>query len=263
MSNAVLGLGVSGMVAQSHAMDVIGNNVANSRTFSYKSGTTNFSDAFYGPGIATANGLRNQRGQGVTIAGTYYDWTTGVLEHTGVMTHLAIAGDGFLPVQYGDEVRYTRAGDFMFAERTPGAGEFVLMRPGGDMLLDSELNVVTFDAIPTALDIKADGTLLPEGATTTSTRLGVQAFANPDALIRDEGGTYALTDTVVLSNDIGASLPGEAGTGFLRQGALEQSNVDLIREFTQMISAQRAFQANSKTVTTADAMMQEVLNLKR
>jgi len=263
MSNFLLSVGASGMTSQSKGMNVIGNNIANTQTNGYKAGNSSYADLIYTEGANAANGLQRQMGQGAKLGSVYYDWDPGVLEPTGVMTHIAVAGNGFLPVQLNGEVQYTRAGDFNFTETAPGSGAFVLMRPSGDVLLDPSLSPVTFDAIPTSMEIAPDGAISLVGATTASASLGLQNFANPDTLTHEGNGLYSLTLDTVLANDIVVDTPGSVGVGFLRQGELEQSNVDLIREFTEMISTQRAFQASSSTVRTADEMLQEVLQLKR
>ncbi len=96
----------------------------------------------------------------------------------------------------------------------------------------------------------------------TNGYIGVQRFNNPDSLSRLEGGMYkTTTDTAKVSAN--PSVPGEDGAGTLMQGSLENSNTDLIQEFTDMIITQRSFQANAKTITTADEMLQTVLSLKR
>ncbi len=99
-------------------------------------------------------------------------------------------------------------------------------------------------------------------------RVGVQRFNNPDSLERNESGMFKFTDkTSALNvNTAGnplASAPNSNGGGRTRQGMLEQSNVDLVKEFTEMIITQRAYQANAKTITTADEMLQTVMSLKR
>jgi flagellar hook protein FlgE len=259
----LLGIGSSGMISQSEGMNTIGNNIANTQTVGYKSGTTLYTDQWQPPGGVSANGIRVQQGRGVDTAGTMYDWGSGILDSTGVMSHIAISGDGFLPVESGGETVYTRAGDFSFAETQPGSGQFVLMRPNGAIMLDANLDAITFDAIPDSLEIAPDGTITVVGATTGSTQVGVQTFGNPDTLIHEGNGLYRVATSTILSNTITADLPGTGQTGFLRQGELEHSNVDLIKEFTGMISTQRAFQANSRTVRTADEMLQEILGLKR
>lgn len=98
--------------------------------------------------------------------------------------------------------------------------------------------------------------------TVTNAYVGLQRFNNPDSLKRYEGGLYLPTDATSASSTNPVQ-PGTQGSGSLLQGSLENSNVDLVAEFTDMIITERAFQANAKTITTADEMLQTVLALKR
>jgi len=112
------------------------------------------------------------------------------------------------------------------------------------------------------IDVDGDGNL--EGY--TSAQLKLQAFGNPDTLTHKKGGLLETTTATIKSGsgiETNPVVPGQAGTGTLQQGYLEQSNVDMVKEFADMISTQRAYQANSKTITTADELLQTALQLKR
>ncbi|OGV68984.1 MAG: hypothetical protein A3K19_31035 [Lentisphaerae bacterium RIFOXYB12_FULL_65_16] len=264
-SSSIMTVGMTGMLAQGNSMAVIGNNIANNRTVGFKRGSMNFQESLYMQTAgANAAGLMAQQGTGVGVAGVNYDWTSGSVDETGVATHIAVIGDGFLPVEYHGDTMYSRAGDFSIVEDPAAAGSYVLMRPGGAMLLDINLDRITFDAIPTDMAITADGAMTVVGAAFTNGtgELGLQRFGNPDTLDRQEGGLFKTTPNTVLTT-VTPETPSIGGVGYMIQGRLEQSNVDLVKEFTDMMTVQRAFQANARTVTTADAMMQEVLNLKR
>lgn len=278
MSNELLNLGMSGMLAQSRSMSIIGNNIANSRTAGFKAGTMSFSEAFNSQDGSQLNGIQNQRGQGVNTTGTSYDWSSGTIKDTGVMTHVSIIGDGFLPVQYKGETVYSRAGDFSLIESSTTAGNFILMRPNGSVLMKDDgasgLDFLEFTNVPNSIEISPRGAVnytytdmdatsptYQQNITTNVGQLVMQRFANPDSLTHLEGGLYEPSSQTTTAGD--PSNPGTVGAGTLRQGSLEEANVDLVREFTDMISAQRAFQANSRSVTTADSMLQEVLSMKR
>lgn len=103
---------------------------------------------------------------------------------------------------------------------------------------------------------------LVKGIKMINGNIGLQQFNNPDSLERTEAGMYLKTSMTSDTTSAPAQ-PGQNGSGKLVQGALESSNVDLVSEFTDMIVTQRAFQANSKTITTSDEMLQTVLSLKR
>ena len=120
------------------------------------------------------------------------------------------------------------------------------------------------------IDTNGDGTL--DGFSSAQIRL--QTFGNPDTLLHESGGLFQTTTGTVKGGDGLAAgvdgdpadtpvIPGEHGAGSLQQGYLEQSNVDLVREFADMIATQRAYQANSRTIQTADDLLKEALSLKR
>lgn len=274
MSTELLNLGVSGMQAQSKAMSVIGNNIANNTTTGFKSGSTSFQEAFYTEGGSSPSGaLQNQRGQGVNIAGVSYNWQGGIAEETGVDTHLSIIGDGFLPVLFNGELGYTRAADFNLAEDPANPGSYVMMRPNGAILLggnaagDANLtiaDVLSFNQVPNSISIASNGEITTEpAAIATNGFLKIQQFGNPDAMLHQSGGILKEPPSGGTLPNPNMVDPGSPGAGYLFQGSLEASNVDLVQEFTSMIATQRAFQANSKSVTTADTMLETVLGLKR
>lgn len=269
-TNAIL-MGRDAMLAQSLKLSVIGNNIANSNTVGYKSRRVVFSDreGFY-VGPTWQNGLRANIGRGVDITAGSSDWTNGVIGVTNADTHLAISGGGMLPVDVNGETLYTRSGDFSMVETGTGTNEYVLMRPDGSLLMGGTLSgddvtlagAVTFTGAPTAIRISQDGVIEADNATVTNSQIGLQRFVNPDALTQVGMGVYATTDAAGIAST-NPGKPGSDSTGEIIQGALEQSNVDLVNEFSELILTQRAFQANSRTITTANEMLQEVLNIKR
>jgi len=259
--SALLNLGVTGMYAQSERMSAIGNNIANSSTGAYKRQSVSFVENFYTmTGATSANGSQVQRGYGVAVNGTVTDWARGSITDTGTMTHISVSGDGFLPVMYRGQVSYTRAGDFSLSNTD--ADNYVLMRPNGAVLLSSDgTTPVSFEGLPETLFISNDGTVSAIGATVNNGTIGLQRFAVPDSLVRTEGGLFIDQGNAGIVGTL--VTPGQSGTGPLRQGSLEESNVDLVKEFAEMIVTQRSFSANTRTITTADAMLQEVLQMKR
>ena len=295
---SMMNIGVSGMMSQAKKLNVISNNIANSDTLAYKSQWVQLMEEYVTQGRQTNNGNIIQGGEGVKVASVNADWSAGSVQVTNEPSNLMIAGDGFLPVAFNNEVYYTRAGDFSLVENPDTAtGGFVLMRPNGATLVGysalpiasspSVANVVVFRSVstavppadpiaPTSYEISADGavTAKPEapadpyieilinGVSSSTAQLGVQRFNNQDSLLKSEGGLYKPTQSTSFASSYPVE-PGTSGSGTITQGALEQSNTDLISEFTNMITSQRSFQANSKVITTADELLQTVMGLKR
>lgn len=267
---------VGGMTAQATRFLHIGNNIANSSTTGYKSNDAIFAETLALVSGSAPNGSRLQPGSGVTVMGTDSNFSRGqVIDDTDDF-HLSILGDGFFSVTLGGDDFVTRAGDFALVPNpnaAPAAGGFVMMRPNGSVLqgTDNTLAItsgaagaVYFDTAPTSVSIGVDGviTALPNTVTVTNSTIGLVNFVNPDGLIRDEGQMYIIDPN---ASQVGTTYiePGQSNTGFLRQRSLESSNVDLTNEFTKMIVTQRNFQANAKTITTADELLNTAINIKR
>ncbi|PAQ15887.1 flagellar basal-body rod protein FlgG [Bacillaceae bacterium SAOS 7] len=253
--------GISGMKGFQTKLDVIGNNIANVNTFGFKKGRVVFKDMISqqvsGASAPTANrGGTNPRqvGLGSQLAAIDTIHTQGSTQTTFRPLDLAISGDGFFQVTDGNNTLYTRA---------------------GNLYLDVDGNLVNADGLkiePAIGPIPQDAKDLSVGAngevTYTDTAGTLQTagtielakFPNPDGLMKV--GNNLFEETPNSGAPVSAN-PGEDGTGVIVAGTLEMSNVDLSEEFTEMIVAQRGFQANTRIITTSDEILQELVNLKR
>ena len=263
------------MRLQSQKMSVLGNNIANSTSIAYKGGGMSFIDTYRGFTGQFSNGNVKNVGNGIKIGNLYSDWTNGSVKETGLANNMAISGDGFFHVMGPDGVthNYTRAGEFSLVE-TSTVGTYELMRPDGSVLMGtddggttrSEIHITGF---PDSWAVGTDGTITVTGSSAVSVatpsaspgsvQISMANFSNPDGLVREDNGLYSATIEAGTSLGLAES----SGIGSITQGALEMSNVDLVNEFTELVLTQRAYSANSKTITTASEMLQEVLNLKR
>jgi len=254
----------SGMVAQQMNLDNIANNLANSSTAGFYGRRLQFSDLVYQnlvmPGAAAtqqttiAAGL--QVGLGTMPQASEVVQTQGNFTQTGNPLDLAIQGLGFFQVTLPDgTIAYTRAGSFH---------------------LDAQGNIVTSDGNPlqpnitipansTTITIGSDGTVsVTQTGQTAAQQVGsiqLAMFPNPGGL-NSVGNNLFLQTTA--SGDPIVGQPGAAeGLGTLQQGMLEQSNVDIVSEFVNMIVAQRAYESNARVVTSADQMLQDLTNIGR
>ncbi|MBX6394173.1 MAG: flagellar basal-body rod protein FlgF [Alicyclobacillaceae bacterium] len=257
---------VAGMRGFQTKMDVIGNNIANVNTVGFKASRVMFHDLMSqtlagatAPANNTGGSNPQQVGLGVGIASIDTPMTTSAPMMTGVPTDLAIEGNGFFVVQLADGVThaYTRAGNFHIDSNhylVTADGLFVLDTGGAPIQVPDNTKTVSIDK---------NGNVncqLDDGTTTTAAQIGLAMFPNPEGLEKIGNNLYVAT-TNSGAEDLQA--PNQGIYGAIISGALEMSNVDLTNEFTEMIIAQRAFQANARTITTDDAMLQEVVNLKR
>lgn len=254
--------GVSGMKGFQTKLDVIGNNISNVNTIGYKKSTINFQDLL-SQNLSNSGVNPMQVGLGSTTASINVVHTPGSAMSTGIGTDLAILGDGFFVVQdpnaIGNDGQYlTRAGNFIVdAERN-------LVTTQGYNVLDSNGDQITIPAVFDSFTINREGQVVgkqADGTETTIATIGISTPENPTGLRKYGGSLYEMTGAAG-ANGINIGTAANRNTQ-LGSGMLEMSNVDLTEEFTEMIIAQRGFQANSRTITTSDEILQEVINLKR
>ena len=268
--------GVSGMRGFQTKLDVIGNNISNVNTVGFKGGRVMFKDILSQTvsGVTAPDGNESggvnakQIGLGVALSSIDTIHSPGSAMTTNVPTDLRIDGDGFFVVNAGEENNYlTRAGNFTVdAQRN-------LVNADGLRVVDSGGTPIFIPEEVTAFSIANDGNIIAVQADGTSAAIGVQIavvkVANPGGLEKIGGNLYRVTPNanpegaLELDGDNSTANNAATGTGAIVSGQLEMSNVDLTAEFTEMIVAQRGFQANSRIITTSDEILQEVVNLKR
>ncbi|MCJ1909761.1 flagellar hook-basal body complex protein [Planococcus ruber] len=251
--------GVSGMKGFQTKLDVIGNNIANVNTIGYKKSTINFQDLL-SQNLSGSGVNPMQVGLGSMTAAINTIHTPGSSMTTGVGTDLSIMGDGYFVVQDPDNAAnrfLTRAGNFVLNS----TGQ--LVNPQGYQVVGTNgpitINPQTYDSFT----INGQGEVYAKtaaGAETLIANIGISNPPNPSGLSKVGGSLYEITNASGGSTAV--QTVGNANTQ-LGTGMLEMSNVDLTEEFTEMIVAQRGFQANSRTITTSDEILQEVVNLKR
>ncbi|MGM0898387.1 MAG: flagellar hook-basal body complex protein [Bacillota bacterium] len=253
--------GISGMKNFQVKLDVIGNNISNVNTVGFKKSTINFQDLL---SQNMSNGGANpmQVGLGSTGASLNVNHNAGSAMSTGIASDLTIMGDGFFVVQDpeapGAEGQYlTRAGNFTVT----ADGDLVTAQ--GYNVLDDGGNPINVDGYESYTINRLGEVIgkLADGTEDTIANVGISNPQNPAGLNKFGGSLYQMTD---LASPDGIDFGSAADKGAqIGSGMLEMSNVDLTEEFTEMIIAQRGFQANSRTITTSDEVLQEVVNLKR
>ena len=252
----------SGMEAQQLNLDNVANNLANASTAGFRRRRLQFQDLVYqnlvAPGAAATQqttfpaGL--QIGLGSRTAAAEIIQQQGDFNQTGNPLDLTIQGPGFFQIQLPTgEVAYTRSGAFHFDST--------------GIIVDSQGNqlqpAITIPASATNITIGSDGTIsvtLPGQAQAQQVgAIQLATFANPGGL-NSVGNNYFL-ETTASGNPIAGTPGGTEGLGQLQQGVLENSNVDVVGEFIQMIIAQRSYEANSRVVRAADEMFQTINGL--
>jgi len=256
-------------------MDVIGNNIANVNTTGFKGANVNFAEAFDQQLSSGVGGIPMQIGTGVTTSAISTQFIQGSISTTGVPTDLAVSGGGFFVVQntLSGAQFVTRDGSFHVDDsgylvnsdgmRVQGFTEPNLATPG-DIKIDNTGAPNGSTASLQSFAISPDGTVnvtLTDGTTFARCQILLQNFSNPAALTKQGANLYSFDSNAgpLAAN----AVPGTTGVGKLVSGALEMSNVDLAAQFADLITAQRAFQANARVITTSDEVLQELVNLKR
>ncbi|MCW2665418.1 MAG: flgE [Frankiales bacterium] len=258
--------GVSGMRSHQSMMDVIGDNIANVNSTGFKASRVVFQDTLnqvMREGNAATDEVGgvnpSQVGLGVKLNAIDAVITQGAITSTGRPSDVAVQGTGYFVVKMANspDPVYTRSGSFTLD------AESHLVDPAGGILLAEDGSAITLPENIRAYTIGADGMIIAVNQDGSAAEpvgpIGLATFENPAGLIKIGDGHLRQG---VASGEPIVVAPGQAG-GTLVAGALEMSNVDLAQEFTNMMIAQRGFQANSKVISTADELLSELVNLKR
>jgi flagellar basal-body rod protein FlgG len=251
----------TGLDAQQMQMDVISNNLANVSTSGFKRARAVFEDLLYQtirqPGAQSSeqtqlpSGL--QLGTGVNPVATERIFTQGNLQQTGNAKDVAIQGQGFFQVLMPDgTTSYTRDGSFQ-------------VDSNGQMVTASGYAVQPAITIPPdtqTFTIAMDGTVsVTQAGSSTPVTIGtlqLATFINPAGLESLGQNLYAETASSGTPN---VNTPGSNGAGSLNQGYVETSNVNVVEEMVNMIQTQRAYEMNSKAITTSDQMLQRLTQM--
>lgn len=251
----------TGLDGQQTAMDTIANNLANVQTTGFKQSRPVFQDLMYqtlrqpGAQVGDATQLPTglQLGTGVRVAATQKIHTQGNLNNTGSDMNIAINGRGFLQVQLPDGTdAYTRDGTLQPDQngQLTTAGGYVIQPP-----INIPANALT-------VTIGKDGTVsVTQPGSAVNVQVGqlqIATFINPTGLQSMGENLYQETDASGPPNVL---QPGVDGAGQIYQQYLETSNVNVAEELVNMITTQRAFEMNSKAVSTSDQMLQRLTQL--
>jgi flagellar basal-body rod protein FlgG len=253
----------TGMKAQALNLDVIANNLANVSTAGFKKSRAEFQDLLYetirpagtpsSQDTQVPTGI--QLGHGTRPSTVLKIFSQGDLEHTKNELDMAIEGDGFFQIAMPNgETAFTRDGGF----KLDSEGRIV---NADGFSLEPEISIPT-DAVSISIGIDGTVSVLQAGET-TPTEVGtieLARFVNPAGLIAMGRNLYINSEA---SGDEMAGTAGEDGLGTIAQGFLERSNVTVVEEMVSMITAQRAYEANSKSIQTADEMLAIANNVKR
>lgn len=252
----------TGMEAQTLRMDVISNNLANTSTTGFKRVRAEFEDLLSetvrGAAAPDPRGGTPpsplQVGLGVRTGSTTRSWAQGDMQATQNKLDFAIEGEGFFRIQRPDgTLAYTRAGNL----RIDATGRLVTQR--GELVEPG----LTVPADTMDLSLQADGTLFAKVAGNDTPqeigRLELAMFPNPGGLEAVGGNLFVQT---MGSGEAITVRPGEQGSGVIAQGYLEGANVKAVEEMIDMISTQRAYELNSKVISTADQMLQRLTTMR-
>ncbi|PRY77605.1 flagellar basal-body rod protein FlgG [Yoonia maritima] len=258
-----LEIAAAGMSAQQTRVEVISNNLANMSTTGYNARRAEFSDLHYQqiarPGTINASDGTSlptgvQLGLGVRTTAVSVMLSQGSLAATGGDLDLAIEGDGYLEVTLPSGVSaYTRDGGL----KLTGDGQIVTS-DGYPVVPD-----ITIPRDTQSLSINAEGEVYGYFADQVEPQLLGQftmaGFTNPKGL--EAVGSNLFVETPASGPSLVAT-PGEDGLGMLRQGYLEASSVDPVREVSDLIAAQRGYELNSKVITAADQMLSSMVQVR-
>lgn len=261
--NPALRTAATGMAAQQTRTEVIANNLANVNTTGFKRSRAQFEDLLYqnvqGPTVLGSSETNVapaiQVGRGTKLTAVVRQTGQGALETTGRSLDVGIDGEGFFPVQTpAGTTAYTRDGSFQISDQ----GVLVTSdgyQIGSGIKIPAEVTQVTISASGVVSGSTGAG-----GEQQELGRIELARFANPSGLEATGQNLYVATPA---SGEATTGYPLDDGMGRLVQGQLEGSNVEIVQEMVDMISAQRAYELNSKAVKAADEMSQTATEMVR
>lgn len=256
----------TGMQAQQINIDTIANNIANVNTAGFKKSQASFEDLLYvtieSPGLqqdqaGTSAPIGLQIGSGSRLSGTTKIYSPGTLEITERPLDVAIDGSGFFQVLLPDgNTGYTRDGHFLIN------ADGVIVNGAGH-ILQPQISVPP-DVLQLNIDPSGRVTGSTAGSPDTTSVFGeirLTNFMNPSGLL--SVGTNIVRQTSASGSPTVDSTPGENGLGFLKQGFIERSNVQIVNELVNLIVAQRAYEVNSRAIQASDQMLSTATNIVR
>jgi flagellar hook protein FlgE len=266
--------GVSALDQFQQELNVVGNNIANVNTVGFKAANLQFADAL-SQTLGSNSAGSMQIGSGVLTAAITNQFTQGSITSTGVQTDMAVNGNGFFLVKDPSTgASYvTRDGEFNVdangylvtssGMRVQGYSDAGLTTQG-DLKIDNTGAPGGDTSAVQSYSFGSDGTLtvqLSDGTQFTRGQVLLQNFSNPEQLMKIGNNLFSgLTSAGALATPLA---PSSGGLGNLVSGAVEMSNVDLAGQLTSLITTQRAYEANTKVITTSDEILQDLINLKR
>lgn len=258
----------SGMKAMQFSVDTISNNLANVSTTGFKKEKAEFEDILYVSMQKAYSGENAQKpvnlqiGHGVVSRATSRDFTSGNLEQTSNKLDMAIEGSAFFSIRGADgDAYYTRDGSFKIGMTESGK---MLTNSGGYPVLDRDGAEIYFDSDLANYEIQPSGEITLRDPETdvslpTGQYIGLFQFDNPQGLEATGGNLYrsnsATGEALVDSETESPST--------IRNFFLESSNVQVVEEIVKLITAQRAYELNSKAISTSDEMLQTANNIRR
>jgi flagellar hook protein FlgE len=280
---------ISGLEASQTMLDTTANNLANVNTIGYKSQSTQFVDELSqtlqgatGPNSYNGGTNAKQVGLGVQVGAIENNMTSGSVQTTGNPLDIAIQGNGFLQVDTGDptkapvasSIQYSRAGNLTLNSQgylTNQSGQYIVgvaatANSNGTYSPSATQSYINVPTNATNVNIGQDGSVTYTDQTTTSATYGqtvtagylqLATFPNNAGLVRAGGSLWNASPSSGLTPVTGT--PGTNGLGSTISGELEGSNVDMATEFSNMITAQNSYEANSKVISTGAQMLQSVV----
>jgi len=252
----------TGMTGQQMMVDTIANNLANINTTGFKRSQLNFQDLLYVKvkevGTEVASGTNSpsgtEIGSGVRVASTVKVFTAGELQNTNRPLDIAVTGEGFLQITMPNgDLRYTRDGSLQ-------------MNADGQLVTTTGYAIEPAITIPidaVATSIEKDGGVNvtdPSGTQSVLGTIQLARFPNPSGLSSE--GDNLLSETEA-SGTATTGTPGENGYGSIQAGFLEKSNVQMVTELVNLITAQRAYETNSRAIRAGDDMLRTANGIVR